>query len=518
MEFIIALILSKCQSLFKNATLICMNMNKKISRRITAVLLATIFSVAIAFAAFGISRSLNRKQELHGLQAVAQDYGTIKLDCNYSETSHTLAVNQTTEYINRSTQTLYNVKFHLYANAFRANADYPAVAPSERERAYPNGFDEGYAKVTTPHTSISGEDNTVITVDLENGLAVGEKVKIDLQYTVKLANVKHRLGYTEHAVNLGNFYAIPVIYDNGWQTYPYSYNGDPFYNDLYNFDVTMNAPDGYYIATSGTEIEKHHYQGYMLRDFAIVMSRDFKTLSREVGDTTVTYYYLNDEIPDVSLYTACNALAYFSNTFHDYPYKSLAVVQTDFLQGGMEYGALVYISLDVTDQFQYQYVIVHEIAHQWWYGLIGNNQTRTAWIDEGLAEYSTAVFFETHPQYNRTLKSFAEQNQASIKMFESIMDEYGVDYSPQMHRGLINYKMPSEYTINTYARGMLLFYNISEMIGYNNLNQALAKFANENCYNFATTYKLAHTLEENLGYDLVNYINNYLAGKQDIML
>ncbi|MBQ7973595.1 MAG: hypothetical protein IJ295_01400, partial [Clostridia bacterium] len=298
-------------------------------------------------------------------------------------------------------------------------------------------------------------------------------------------------------------------------TYPYSYNGDPFYNEPYNFDVTIKAPEGYYIATSGTQIDTNHYQGYMLRDFAIVMSRDFKTLSRQVGNTTVTYYYLNDEIPDISLYTACNALAYFSNTFLDYPYDTLAVVQTDFLHGGMEYGALVYIALDITDQLQYQTVIVHEIAHQWWYGLVGNNQTRTAWIDEGLAEYSTAVFFETHPQYGKTLADTAAQNKASIQMFEGIMDEYGVRYTRQMHKDLNSYKMPSEYTINTYARGMLLFYNITEMIGYQNLNEALAKFASANCFDFATTYKLSHTLEDNLGYDLINYINNYLAGKQD---
>ena len=494
-------------------------MNKKIKRRIIAIALATILTIAIISSAFGISQLLLKKNTSpQGLQAVAQDYGTITLDCHYSETSHALAVNQTTHYINHSTQILFDVKFHLYANAFQANAQHPAVAPSEVERAYPNGFDAGYAKVTTPHTTLNGSDNTVVTVPIKNGLKPGEALDIDLQYTIKLANVKHRLGYTEHAVNLGNFYAIPVVYDNGWQTYPYSYNGDPFYNEPYNFDVTITAPEGYLIATSGTLVGKNHYQGYLLRDFAIVLSRDFKTLSRNVGNTTVTYYYLNDEIPDVSLYTACNALAYFSNTFYDYPYATLNVVQTDFLQGGMEYGALVYIALDITDQLQYQNVIVHEIAHQWWYGLVGNNQTRTAWIDEGLAEYSTAVFFETHPQYGLTLEGIANQNKASIKMFEDIMDEYNVSYTRAMYGDLISYKMPTEYTINTYARGMLLFYEISEMIGYENLNQALAKFASENCYKFATSYRLTHALEDNLGYDLVNFMNNYLAGKQNNVL
>ncbi|MBO4726146.1 MAG: M1 family metallopeptidase [Clostridia bacterium] len=493
-------------------------MDTKIKRRIFAITLACILSAVIAISAFGIGQSLTHKTPLYGLAATAQDFGTIKLDCNYNEESHTLAVNQTTTYINHSTQTLFDVKFHLYGNAFKKNAAYPAVAPAEVDRAYPNGFDEGYAKVTTPHILIGGEDNTVITVPLSHGLKVGDSIDIDLQYTVKLANVKHRLGYTDHAVNLGNFYAIPVVYDNGWQTYPYSYNGDPFYNEPYNFDVTITAPVGYQIATSGTEINTNHYQGYVLRDFAIVMSRDFQTLTREVGDTTVTYYYLNDEIPDISLYTACNALAYFSNTFIDYPYSTLSVVQTDFNQGGMEYGALVYISLDVTDQLQYQNVIVHEIAHQWWYGLVGNNQIRTAWIDEGLAEYCTAVFFETHPQYGKTLDEIAEQNKTSIKMFESIMDEYGVYYTRQMYNSTTQYKMSTEYTINTYARGMLLFYAIHEMVGYENLNAALAQYATDHCYGFATFTSLTHALEDQLGYDLVKFMNNYLAGRQDAVL
>ena len=103
-------------------------------------------------------------------------------------------------------------------------------------------------------------------------------------------------------------------------------------------------------------------------------------------------------------------------------------------------------------------------------------------------------------------------------MIEDIMDEYNVSYTRAMYGDLISYKMPTEYTINTYARGMLLFYEISEMIGYKNLNQALAKFASENCYKFATSYRLTHALEDNLGYDLVNFMNNYLAGKQNNVL
>lgn len=489
----------------------------KLKRRILAITLASILTLGIILSVVWLSQLASPRNQLYGLQAMAQNYDTINLDCTYSDTSKSLAVNQSTTYTNRSTQRLYEVKFHIYANAYQKDATYPAVAKADIARAYPNGFSAGYIKVTTPHTTISGIDNTVLTVPLSEALEPGKSVTLQLEYTVKLANVKHRLGYTDAAVNLGNFYAIPVVYDNGWETYPYSYNGDPFYNELYNFNVTLNAPQDFVVASSGEKVGDHQYRGYMLRDFALVLSRDFQVLTRTVGDTTVNYYYLNDEIPEVSLYTTCNALTYFSHQFYDYPYATLSVVQTDFLHGGMEYGALVYISLDVTDQLQYQTVIVHELAHQWWYGIVGNNQTRTAWLDEGLAEYSTAVFFETHPQYGKTLESTAEENQNAIAMFEKIMDEYQVPYTRQMYKDLVSYKSQSEYTINTYARGMLLFYNITEMVGYQNLNNALAEFAKQNCFAFANKNSLCKILEACLGKNLTNYINNYLAGKQDIV-
>ena len=486
----------------------------KLKRKIWGGILATVITIGIIGATLGISYLLAKPTQLSMLQATAQNYGTIDLDCHYSENNHTLAVKQRTTYINHTNHNLTEVKFNIYANAYQKDAKAPAVAKTDVADAYPNGFDPGYIKVTTPHTVIDGTDNTVLTVPLTKAVTPGASTQIDLEYTIKLANVKHRLGYTQNAVNLGNFYAIPIVFDNDLEIYPYSYNGDPFYNEPYNFNVTMDAPAGYIIASSGEPVGENQYRGYLLRDFAMVLSRNFKLLTRPVGNTIVKYYYLNDEIPEVSLYTACNALAYFSNQFINYPYSTLSIVQTDFQHGGMEYGTLIYASLDVTDQVQYQTVIVHEIAHQWWYGLVGNNQHYTPWIDEGLAEYSTAVFFETHPQYGRTLESIATENQQSIAMFERIMNDYHVNFSRCMNKYLDEYRLQSEYTINTYARGMLLFYYITDMVGYQNLNQALAQFAQANCFQFGDMYELSSTLEASLGKDLIKYINNYLAGNQ----
>ncbi len=483
-----------------------------IKKKILTFAIAMALTISIVFSINFIG-GFKKPNDYFSLEAASKEFGTISMNCEYSDEQKTLTVFQTTEYINRTGRNMGEVKFHIYANAYKEDAAFPAVNQSEHTRAYPNGFSEGYIRVTSPSVTFSGLDETVLTVPLTKTLLPNEKVTIELEYLVQLANIKHRLGYSDDTVNLGNFYPVPVVYDNAWNTYPYSYNGDPFYNDPYNFEVTLNTSNDFIVASSGEKINKNTYRSYITRDFAFVLSKDFQIKSEQVGGTTVNYYYIDDEIPDISMHTARNSLAFFSNEFYTYPYPTLAVVQTDFLHGGMEYGSLVYISRDVTDQLQYQTVIVHEIAHQWWYGIIGNNQTRSAWIDEGLAEYSTAIFFETHPQYGRTLTSIAEENTSAINIYESMMKEFEVPYSMNMEQDLHSFKSSFEYTMNTYSRGMLLFYGIHEMVSYQKLNTALSSYIEENRFDFASKTSLIQHLEQELGRDLEDYFNKYLAGE-----
>jgi aminopeptidase N len=334
-----------------------------------------------------------------------------------------------------------------------------------------------------------------------------------MDYVVRLANIKHRLGWTDNFVNLGNFYPVPVVYDNGWRTHSYSSNGDPFYNDLYNFNVTLTAPDDYIIASSGTEISPRTFRAFAIRDYGMVLSKNFKTISKSSGNTDINYYYVNDNMPEISAQTAVKAVSYFSREFGQYPYPTLAVVQTDFLHGGMEYGSLVYISADVdSSTLSYQTVIVHEIAHQWWYGIVGNNQTETAWIDEGLAEYSTAVFFESHPEYGETIDKIAATNLSTLAMYDEILSKFGVPFDKAMSRDINAFKSGYEYTFCTYCRGMLLFYNIAKMTGYERFNKGLSAFMSAKRFDFGTKEALVSSLENTLNTKLVTYFDNFIAG------
>jgi aminopeptidase N len=165
---------------------------------------------------------------------------------------------------------------------------------------------------------------------------------------------------------------------------------------------------------------EHHVVAPLVRDFALMASRDFVTLSGEQDGTRITLYY-NPGLPGAGAATraglrmALDALRIFNATFGRYPYAELDLVQTRTSIGGMEYPGLVVLdsaSWQVDDPL-FAFLVVHEIAHQWWYGLVGNDQARFPWLDEALAQYAVALYIralEGEDAYAAALESFRTQH------------------------------------------------------------------------------------------------------------
>ena len=475
----------------------------------------------------------------NSLAAAAKDCDTIMISARYDNAAHTLFATQTVNYKNRSGDSLSFIKFHIYANAYRDGAKFPPVTASEISQAYPNGqtfgrihIDKVRAAQTEVPALVEGDDQNVLSVPLTSPLRPNKSIEIFFEYTVELANIAHRLGWTENAVNLGNFYPVPVIYENrAWQTYPYSFNGDPFYNALHNFEVMLECDDAdTKIAASGKLVRKsgdgriHQFRAHAIRDFAMVLGKNFRTVSRTAGGVRVNYFYIDDGDPQQSLTCAVDTLRTFSHLFTKYPYEQLTVVQTDFLHGGMEYGELVYISADLlkkdsddTGRAFHNQVITHEIAHQWWYGVVGNNQPRTAWIDEGLAEYSTLLFFDQNPQYAPAPRAeIIGQARDNFAAYTKLVSGIGGTVDTEMNRDLNSFRSPHEYVFMTYVRGMLLFCDLEMLLGRQATAAALGNFARENRFSFATQDKLITSLEKSTNAKLRTFFESFLSGAESL--
>lgn len=424
------------------------------------------------------------------------------IDVIYDDETNRILCNESLEYINNTETALDEIYLHIYPNAFTEQKSVP-FEKSEIERAYPNGFNEGYIDIKSVLSNknklkyeIVGDKNDILHVKLDKSLKKGEKVKLDLKYNVKLPNCLGRFGYGDNTINVTNWFPIACVYDDkGWNLKSYETVGDPFYSDTSNFEVKILAPAKYKLATTGkitekkTDTEKILYtiDAKMVRDFAFILSDKFVVNKTKYKDIVINTYNLNEEMSKEAVDVAKSSIEIFSNLFGDYPYDTYSVVASDFFIGGMEYPMLVMIDESLYNQenkFLLEYVIAHETAHQWWYSVIGNDEINEPWLDEALTEYSTILYFEQ--KYGK------ETGDKLIKTMEVQTRNYE---TTDIFKATTEYKDSSEYSLSVYTKGAVVFNEIRKEIGdelfFNTLREYYNtyKFKNVNGSQFVDLWK-----------------------------
>lgn len=420
------------------------------------------------------------------------------------------------DYVNRTDVELGEVWFHLYPAAYRDGAQYTPVGVAETESAYPNGVSYGGIEILSVEGGeyeITGRDQDILAVKLGKSILPTQSTKITVAYTLKIPQMRHRFGYENGTVNLGNWFPIECAYDGGFVDSPYYSSGDPFCLPVCDYNVTITAPKEYTVAMPAaavrTEEETTATTQCKLekaRDFAAVLGK-FETCTQSVGGVAVTYYYTADEKAEEHLKAACDALAYFSQSFGQYPYKTYSVVQTAFNQGGMEYTGLVYVS-DAAQDAMITEIIVHETAHQWWYGIVGNDQIRHAWLDEALAEYSTTLFYKNHPEYG---VKYADRIADAMGGF-TLFCELSRCEDTSMERAIEEFSSSTEYTYMTYVKGQLMYDGLCNMLGEKTLVAGLARYADTYAFATARPDDLIACLEQVSKRELRPYIMGFLNG------
>lgn len=459
-----------------------------------------------------------------------KNISTYKMELSYDDTSHILRGEEEICYYNNSENLFTYLYFHLYPNAFREGSKSPVVASTKKEEAYPSG--ESYGKIEILSVSgkngdliyeITGEDKNILAIKLEEEIYPDECTVINIEFETTLANINHRLGYGENTTNIGNFYPIACVYEDGkgFSQSLYHSNGDPFYSDCANYEVKISFDSKFNIASSGDlknssqsgDVQTNIYKGENIRDFCMVLSEKFASKSRKVGDVEVNYFgYQGDNDLDECLQVAVDALQTFNEMFGNYPYKQLSVVKSNFIHGGMEYPNIVLIS-DKVEGEDYNYVIVHEIAHEWWYAVVGNDEYNHAWQDEGLAEYSTLLFFKKNPSYGEDFKKLIDGANSSYKLFEEIFIRVQGEVDGRMERPLCEFETEPEYVQCTYTKGVLLFNNINDLIGEKKFFKALREYYQDFMFKNAKPEDLIAKFVDMGGQKIENIFNSWLNGK-----
>lgn len=495
---------------------------KEINMKLKKYLLLALLPLVFLFAGCGEDEVTKASKNLT----------TYNIDVTLND-DKTLTCSQTVEYRNNTNTTLDNIMFHLYPQSFRLGSTSSVVSSLNYKKCYYNGASYGDLNISCQKVNgkestieITGNDQDIANVKLDNSLHPNDTVSVYFEYTVTMPNINHRFGYGDDTINIANFYPIACMYENGqFVIDSYHYNGDPFYSDVANYNVNLTASKNLVLANSG-EISSivegegtntYSMKALTVRDFAMVLSDKFSIVSDKVGNTTINYYYYNNQYPNEAIKTAVDSVSTFNKLFGEYPYNTLSVVESDFVHGGMEYPNLVLISDMVDVQSDYINVIVHEIAHQWWYGIVGNNEYQYGWLDEGLTEYSTVLFYDENPEYNVNTSELIKNTTNSFVTFVEVYTKVFSNVDTTMNRKLNEYSNESEYVYIAYVKGMLIFDNAKEILGKDKFLKCLQTYFEDNKFKIATPDSLIEAFNKSSKCNLRDVFESWINGKVKIL-
>ncbi len=416
------------------------------------------------------------------------------------------------------TEDTSNISFNLYANAYKEEAKRFAVAEEDMGNAYPDGLSYGEIAINgvtlngeNANYELIGEDLNVLSVKIGNGLS-NKETALKIDFTTKIPNSLTRLGRYGDAANLSDFFPVACVRENGgYKTCEYSPYGDPYYSVASDYSVSVKVPSEYVVASSGSPTETladgeyttYSYSLSLGRDFALALNKNYTVIPKKCGDIDVYYYSLSQNDEDAAL--AADAIKYFSETFGAYPYKTYSVAEVPLITGGMEYSGLSYISNSLQG-FTKKLAILHETAHQWWHGGVGNDQTEEAFLDEGLAEYSTYLYLLNNG-YAAEAKDMLTRAKTAYKTFFDIKELLSGNKNTVMKRPLSTFSSKYEYINIAYNKPLIMMSEYENTMGQKKAIKGLKHLYEKNLYKNITS----DALPESLG--LKEFFNSYIEGK-----
>ncbi len=459
---------------------------------------------------------------------VSKNLTTYAISASLDDEKKEITASEVIYFYNNTGTDLEEIYLHLYPRAFREDATIKPYTALTMATCFPNGLSYGDLNIINVKVNgemknheLAGEDEDILKINLGFKLTNKKTVEIVIEFILTIPNCTHRFGFYQGNINLGNWYPILCNYENGeFQLSPYYSTGDPFCSDISNYKVEMKYPEKYKLCSTGkidvksdAGISTATISAKAVRDFALCLSSSSEIVSTNVDGVLVSYMgYSYDSDLNANLSLAVDTLKYFNKAFGKYPYNSLSVVKTPFIYGGMEYPNVVYISDAIDDESEYQKVIVHEIAHQWWYSTVGNNEVTEAWLDESLAEYSSALFFKNNPKYGITYDDFVSSALSSYLLYVDVIQTIRGEVNTQMNLAVNEYQNDYEYSYMVYIKGVIMFDCLSDAVGEGKLLSGLQKYYKSNKFKIATKTNFYYAFESACHKDLKNFFEGFLNG------
>lgn len=314
------------------------------------------------------------------------------------------------------------IYLHLYMNAFKNDKSLFLRSPFGAGRSGAKATDYGYIEVesltlegTDAHNLWKNvewqmkDDSTDARVPLPSPIAPGETVTFEVSFESKLPRIVERTGYSQDYHFVAQWF--PKLAkrepDGTWAHFAYNPQSE-YYADFGNYRVTLEVPNGFVVGATGKQTQREvrgnvvrlTYSQDSVHDFAFAAWDQFVSTRTTIDGVAVELLQPPgyERATEVTLGALRHALPHFSQRYGRYPYPTLTVVhppQDAENSGGMEYPTLIttggpwyapYLGVRALEA-----VTVHELGHQWFYGLLASNEHAWPFLDEGVNSYAEAV-------------------------------------------------------------------------------------------------------------------------------
>ena len=515
--------------------------------------------IFISLLLFGI-HTLSKAQKKYFQQEVAYE-----IHVSLDDIKHELNAKENIVYTNNSPDDLHFIYFHLWPNAYKngstalskqlLEAGKTVLYESEEENI--GYIDELDFQVDGKQVNWEPDPEhiDICKINLDSPLKSGEKITISTPFRVKLpVGSISRLGHglNDQSYQITQWYPKPAVYDkDGWHPMPYLNQGE-FYSEYGTYDVYITLPDNYVIGATGdlidgekevewlnkkanetaarTSFDKKdlsfpassattkivHYHQEQVHDFAWFADKRFHVLKGEVElphskrkvSTWAMFLNSSADLWMKSLEYLHDAIYYYSFWNGDYPYNQVTAVDGSLTAGGgMEYPNVTVIST-MPDDFSLETVIMHEVGHNWFYGILGSNERMHPWMDEGINSFNENRYIETKYPNKKLVES-----EGLNKMFDlgdykhKAQYEFGYLINAARGRDQAIETPAADYTeINyggiVYHKTALVFDYLLAYIGEEKFDKAMQRYFEEWKFKHPQPEDLRKILEEESGKNL----------------
>ncbi len=443
------------------------------------------------------------------------DLPLYQMDMHLNVVMGSYRLHWTLDYQNHTGQPLPDLVLRVFANAGRASAG---------AEAHIDLFD-----FTLDGASVKAQQlhATAWRIVLPSPLAPGARVSLSLQCRGKIPRLAAAqagaadpmaellgvpgpgaygaFGQREGVFNLGHFFPVlPARHDQQWDISPPAAVGDPAHFELANVMLKLRLPKTVQLASSGEQVgeqalgplpadEKEVYLlGAALRNFALQLSTRYVAHEKTVAGVRLRVCLVDDDpaLAKKMLAQAAAALLCYQGLFGPYPYAELEVAEAPLKSGaaGMEYPGLVTVAssviapkaagpmaalmtgwLDSTATLEF--VLAHEVAHQWFHVLVGSDSGRHPFLDEALANYAATLYFEKQHGPRAAAGQRKWQMELPYQLLRLLGQPDGVVLRPAK-----DFENQLAYAALVYGKGALFFSAARKLLGKRALVRALRQY------------------------------------------